>query len=135
MMYKANPINEAVLTISSALQRCTNFNTLKKSHAKIFSYGLQNDTRLLTKLTTLYVSFKRVDDASLVFELIANPCSYLWNILIRGYATEGKFSRSLELYSKMIRKGSRPDKFAFPFVLKSCAGLSDLEMDGRKLRR
>ncbi|KAI9193790.1 hypothetical protein LWI28_000188 [Acer negundo] len=104
------------------------FQHSRENPCKDLLYGLQNDIHLLTKLVTLYVSFKRVDDASLVFELIANPCSYLWNILIRGYATEGKFSRSLELYSKMIRKGSRPDKFAFPFVQKSCARLSDLKM-------
>ncbi|RVX08761.1 putative pentatricopeptide repeat-containing protein, mitochondrial [Vitis vinifera] len=47
--------------------------------------------------------------------------------MIRGFATDGRFLSSLELYSKMMEKGLKPDKFAFPFALKSCAGLSDLQ--------
>lgn len=48
--------------------------------------------------------------------------------MIRGNSTSGIFHRSLKLYAKMIESGLRPDKYAFPFALKSCAGLSDLTM-------
>ncbi|OVA20608.1 Pentatricopeptide repeat [Macleaya cordata] len=46
--------------------------------------------------------------------------------MIRAYATENQFHRSLNLYSKMLDTELTPDKYAFPFALKSCAGLSDL---------
>lgn len=46
--------------------------------------------------------------------------------MIRCNATHGHFHHSLKLYAKLIESGLRPDKFAFPFALKSCAGLSDL---------
>ncbi|XP_059639833.1 pentatricopeptide repeat-containing protein DOT4, chloroplastic-like [Cornus florida] len=48
--------------------------------------------------------------------------------MIRAYANEGRFCRSLELYRMMMENGRRPDKFAFPFALKSYAGLSDMQM-------
>ncbi|KAF5181831.1 Pentatricopeptide repeat [Thalictrum thalictroides] len=63
-----------------------------------------------------------------------SPSSFLWNIMIRGYATEGRFIESLKLYFQMIDIGLLPDKFAFPFALKSCAGLSDLHC-GRKVHQ
>lgn len=48
--------------------------------------------------------------------------------MIRAYATEGQYRQSLELYNKMMEKGLKPDNYALPFALKSCAGLSDLQM-------
>ncbi|KAJ7975350.1 Pentatricopeptide repeat-containing protein [Quillaja saponaria] len=120
------PINLTTLNISWILQRCTNLSILKKAHAKIFSYGLQQDWHLSSRTAILYVSFDRIDAAGTVFEGIPDPSSYLWNIMIRAYATDGKFGQSLKLYAQMMQKGLRPDKFTFPFALKSCAGLSNL---------
>ncbi|KAM7509177.1 hypothetical protein LguiA_019630 [Lonicera macranthoides] len=122
------PINEIALFISSALQNCTKLNYLKKLHAKVFAFGLQYNSNLSTKTATLYISFNYIDFACNVFQNIPYPSSYLWNIMIRACACDGKFYSSLELYRRMMGKGQRPDKYAFPFVLKSCAGLSDLQM-------
>ncbi|KAF4376624.1 hypothetical protein F8388_025495 [Cannabis sativa] len=122
------PINDVTLLIAfDELQRCTSLTTLRKLHAKIFSYGLYH-TSLWTKIAALYVSFERVDAAKFAFEFLSNPSSYLWNILIRGYATHGFFGQSLGLYREMMQKGLKPDKFTFPFALKCCAGLSDLNV-------
>ncbi|XP_044507922.1 pentatricopeptide repeat-containing protein At2g33760-like [Mangifera indica] len=125
-LIQSKPVNKTILAISSYLQRCKCLKTLKKSHAKILTCGLQNDTKTLTQITILYVSFNKLDVAALVFKFITNPCSYLWNILIRENATHGNFTQALALYTKMMQNGLKPDKFAFPFVLKSCAGLSNL---------
>ncbi|KAF4358776.1 hypothetical protein F8388_022543 [Cannabis sativa] len=122
------PINDVPLFIASdELQRCTSLTTLRNLHAKIFSYGLYH-TNLWTKIAGLYVAFERVDAARFAFEFLSNPSSYLWNILIRGYATHGFFGQSLILYWEMMQKGLKPDKFTFPFALKCCAGLSDLNV-------
>lgn len=121
------PVGQIAYSICSVLQDCSSLSCLKKSHAKIFTHGLQHDSRILTKFALSYVSFNKIDAASVVFEAIPNPCVYLWNVMIRGFATDGRFLSSLELYSRMMVKGLTPDKFAFPFALKSCAGLSDLQ--------
>ncbi|KAK9285839.1 hypothetical protein L1049_025040 [Liquidambar formosana] len=121
-------IDHTILKISSLLQKCSTLNCLKKAHARIIAYGLQHYTPVSTKFAVLYLSFNTIDAASSVFKDIPNPCSYLWNLMIRGYASEGRFHQSLKLYSMMMEKGISPDKFAFPFALKSCAGLSNLQM-------
>ncbi|KAL5568385.1 hypothetical protein UlMin_024960 [Ulmus minor] len=122
------PVNHIALSIFSVLRRCSCLSSLNRAHAKIFAYGLQYETDLSTKIAILYVSLDRVDAARIVFGFIGNPCSYLWNVMIRGYASQGQFGPSLGLYSNMMQKGTKPDKFAFPFALKSCAGLSDLNL-------
>ncbi|XP_042495679.1 pentatricopeptide repeat-containing protein At3g46790, chloroplastic-like [Macadamia integrifolia] len=87
-----------------------------------------NMTQLSTRIATLFVSFGCIDSANLIFERTHNPGSFLWNIIIRGFATQARFVQSLKLYAKMFHSGLRPDKFALPFALKSCAGLSNLQM-------
>lgn len=120
--------NQTAFSIASILQECTTINHLKGLHGKFFTYGLQQNSHLLSKLATSYISFNNIDTASTIFECITNPGSYLWNIMIRGFAINGRFSRSLEFYCSMMEKGLRPDKYAFPFALKSCAGLSNLQI-------
>ncbi|XP_059451404.1 pentatricopeptide repeat-containing protein At2g01510, mitochondrial-like [Corylus avellana] len=127
-LIQSKATNQIALGLSLGLRKCTNLCAVKQAHAKAFACGIQHDTHLSTKIAILYVSFHKVDAANSVFESIPNPCSYLWNYMIRGYATEGHFGRSLGLYNEMMQKGLRPDNFAFPFVLKSCAGLSNLEL-------
>ncbi|KAJ4975041.1 hypothetical protein NE237_008215 [Protea cynaroides] len=120
--------NRIVLEISSLLEGCSQLNHLKQIHSKLLVYGLQHNSQLWTRTATSYVSFACIDSANLLFERTLNPSSFLWNIMIRGFATQGRFFLSLKLYAKMLHSGLRPDKFAFPFALKSCAGLSDLQM-------
>ncbi|CAM8965333.1 unnamed protein product [Rhodiola kirilowii] len=116
----------SVDSILSILQKCTTLSLLKKSHAKVVTSDLQRHSILLTKCAALYVTFGNQDCASAIFGQIENPSSYLWNFMIRGYAVAGQFEKSLGFYTGMMRKGVLPDKFAFPFALKSCAGLEDL---------
>ncbi|KAG7985721.1 hypothetical protein I3843_03G040900 [Carya illinoinensis] len=127
-LIQSKTTNQIALIISSALQKCTNLSSVKKAHAKTFAFGLQHDKHLSIKIAILYVSFDNVDTANILFESAPNPSSYFWNNMIRGYATEGQFARSLGLYNKMLQEGLIPDKFAFPFALKSCAGLSNLQL-------
>ncbi|KAI8018777.1 putative pentatricopeptide repeat-containing protein [Camellia lanceoleosa] len=123
---KIKPITEIASYVSSILQICSSsLSSLKKVHAKIIALGLQNDSNVSTELLTSYISFNSIHIATLLFKALPSPNSYLWNIMIRAYASDRHFRGSLDLYCLMIEKGLRPDKFAFPFVLKSCAGLSD----------
>ncbi|CBI34855.3 unnamed protein product, partial [Vitis vinifera] len=109
------------------------FQAADMSKSNIFAYGLQYDSRILTKFAIMYVSFNRIDAASIVFEDIPNPCSFLWNVMIRGFATDGRFLSSLELYSKMMEKGLKPDnsgvipnRVSILSVLLACGNLGAL---------
>lgn len=102
-----------------------NLKHTKQFHAHIIGCGC--DATSLSKIAFFYISYDCMADALKLLDEIPNPCSYLWNMLIRGCATSGLFHLSIELYSKMWESGLRPNKFAFPFTLKACAGLSDLQ--------
>ncbi|XP_077250111.1 pentatricopeptide repeat (PPR) superfamily protein [Tasmannia lanceolata] len=47
-----------------------------------------------------------------------------WNSRLRVLAKEGLFHQALHLYRQMLLSGHSPDRFTFPFAIKSCASLS-----------
>nr|GMD36740.1 pentatricopeptide repeat-containing protein At3g16610 [Ipomoea batatas]GMD38360.1 pentatricopeptide repeat-containing protein At3g16610 [Ipomoea batatas] len=47
--------------------------------------------------------------------------------MIRAYAWDGPLEGAVELYYEMMKCGVRPTKYTYPFVLKACSGLQDLE--------
>ncbi|XP_058097843.1 pentatricopeptide repeat-containing protein At2g01510, mitochondrial-like [Magnolia sinica] len=133
--FNSNPATQTLLAIPSLLRACTRLEHLKQVHAQILLHGLQHKHLPLTKnLTLQYISFDCIESANLSFRTIQYPCNFLYNMIIRANATNGLFHRSLKLYFEMMDRGLRPDKFAFPFALKSCAGLSDLQM-GKKIHQ
>lgn len=86
---------------------------------------------LLDKLTKLFIACSKPELARRVFNSI--PISQrknkiiLWNQLIRAYAWEGPFKRAIDLYHEMGQCGIQPTKYTYPFVLKACTGLQDIE--------
>ncbi|KAH9304438.1 hypothetical protein KI387_008842, partial [Taxus chinensis] len=68
-------------------------------------------------------------DARKVFGKIPKPNhdAFLWNVMIRGYATSGLSEEAVDAYYQMQLAGILPDNFTFPFVLKACAGISALQ--------
>lgn len=55
-----------------------------------------------------------------------------WNVRLRELAYNSLFGEAISLYRSMLRSGSSPDAFSFPFTLKSCAALS-LPVSGQQL--
>nr|GMD35034.1 pentatricopeptide repeat-containing protein At3g16610 [Ipomoea batatas] len=47
--------------------------------------------------------------------------------MIRAYAWDGPLEGAVEMYYEMVKCGVRPTKYTYPFVLKACSGLQDLE--------
>ncbi|XP_031092282.1 pentatricopeptide repeat-containing protein At3g16610 [Ipomoea triloba] len=90
-----------------------------------------NSSILLDKLTRFYISCRRLELARRVFNSIPSPIrrekSILWNQMIRAYAWDGPLEGAVELYYEMVKCGVRPTKYTYPFVLKACSGLQDLE--------
>eukprot|EP01018_Ginkgo_biloba_P034182 Gb_33062 [translate_table: standard] len=114
-------------TYASLLQGCTNITSLKQLHAQIFIAGHDQNIFLGTKLVSMYAMWGSMDDARLLFDKLNGRDVFLWNVMIRGYATVGPCEEALALYYQMERRGLQPDKFTFPFVLKACASLLDLD--------
>ncbi|KAF9684956.1 hypothetical protein SADUNF_Sadunf03G0004200 [Salix dunnii] len=56
----------------------------------------------------------------------------IWNSLIRAYAWNGPFEEAIALYYKMLGYGITPNRFTFPFVLKACSALKEVD-GGREI--
>ncbi|MED6112826.1 hypothetical protein PIB30_065245 [Stylosanthes scabra] len=91
------------------------------SHIKDF-------TIILDKLALLYVKCDEIELARHVFDKIPNPSVVCWNMMIRAYAWNGPFQQAIDLYNKMLQLGVTPNKFTYPFVLKACSGLQDIQV-------
>ncbi|XP_049402511.1 pentatricopeptide repeat-containing protein At3g16610 [Solanum stenotomum] len=125
----------------SILDSCTETKQLvigKSIHQHIIKHRRCNDNRsnLLDKLTRFYVSCSRVDLARQVFDLIPNSDRndkvILWNQMIRAYAWNGPFEKAIDLYYEMVEYGVRPTNYTYPFVIKACSALQDVE-NGEKI--
>lgn len=104
----------------------------KKLHARLLLSNLGFDTALATKLVNLYSVCNHLTTAHNLFDRLPKRNIFLWNILIRGYAWNGPFETAISLYYQMLDHGLAPDNFTFPFVLKACSALSDIDT-GREI--
>ncbi|XP_042383096.1 pentatricopeptide repeat-containing protein At3g16610-like isoform X2 [Zingiber officinale] len=74
----------------------------------------------------MYISCGEIESARLAFNDLLQPSVFLWNTMIRAYAWNEPFGRAVELYQRMLDTGIEPNKFTFPFVLKTCSALEAL---------
>jgi pentatricopeptide repeat protein len=115
---------------ASLLQTCASREALKEGkqvHTHIFITGIELNVFLATALVSMYAKCGSFVDAKLVFDKIPKPNVFSWNALIRGHIVHGHCEDVLELYHQMQIAGIQPDNFTFPFVLKACADLGNLQ--------
>eukprot|EP01018_Ginkgo_biloba_P019039 Gb_39514 [translate_table: standard] len=111
----------------SLLQACTNIKSLHQVHARMLTTGLDQNIFLHTKLVSMYALCGSMDNARLLFDRAYRRNLFLWNAIIKGYATNGLYEEVLTFYNQMQRAGIDPDNFTFSFVLKACANLTALQ--------
>ncbi|XP_048332594.2 pentatricopeptide repeat-containing protein At4g21065-like [Ziziphus jujuba] len=117
----------------SLLQACNTVAKVVQLHARILKLGLQNNPLVLTKFTSTSSELGATDYASsFLFCPDADTRLYdtfLFNTMIRAYAqTSHSKNKALCLYNGMLHFGISPNKFTYPFVLKACAGVGDLNV-------
>lgn len=100
---------------------------MKQIHAKIVRNSLHQHQVIVARLIRLCSSYGELDYATLVFQQIENPSTFVWNLLIRAYTVNDCSRRAILLYNLMNCRGVRVDKFTFPFVMKSCLACSSIE--------
>jgi pentatricopeptide repeat protein len=114
-------------------QCCNSLPKLAQTHTHILKLGLQNNPLVLTKFAATSSDLDAIEYASsFIFSPDAGTKLYdtfLFNTVIRAYAqTRHSKDRALYFYSVMFDSGVLPNKFTYPFVLKACAGLGDLNL-------
>lgn len=107
------------------LHLCKTTDSIKKAHAQVVVGGHEQDSFVATKLIDKYAQFSNLDHARKVFDNFSEPDVFCWNVLIKGYANAGPFDEALKVYDAMRWRGTAPNEYTYPFVLKACGAEGD----------
>ncbi|KAF8394439.1 hypothetical protein HHK36_020647 [Tetracentron sinense] len=99
---------------------------LKQLHGLMVTTSLIRDIIPLSRLIDFCTNSGETDYAESIFFQIDQPSVYIWNSMIRGYSNNNNPNGALSMYREMQQKGYFPDHFTFPFVLKACSMIFDL---------
>ncbi|XP_057951959.1 pentatricopeptide repeat-containing protein At5g66520-like [Malania oleifera] len=108
-------------SLFSLLQSCNSVKKLAQIHTQIVVNGFYQKSFILVKFLSLYIASGNLLHACRVFEHSKNPCTAVWNQIIRGHASSEAPRRSFELYNRMVVAEAEPDGFTYSFVLSACA--------------
>ncbi|XP_028062515.1 pentatricopeptide repeat-containing protein At5g04780, mitochondrial-like isoform X1 [Camellia sinensis] len=128
-------INPDEYSLSSILNACTGLgdvNQGKRIHGHLIKLGYDSDPFSANALVDMYAKGGCIDDATVVFEEIAEPDIVSWNAIIAGCVLHEYLEWALELLRQMKRSGASPNMFTLSSALKACAGLG-LQKLGREL--
>ncbi|XP_074369591.1 pentatricopeptide repeat-containing protein At5g66520-like [Apium graveolens] len=123
--------------ITRLLQQCKSMKELKKIHTLIIKSPLfwKTDHYFLISRLLFFCAISEsgsVSYAASVFQTIQNPNLFVYNTMIRSYASKTmndddgtNTHRSLFLYKQMLCNGISADCITFPFLLKECVRRQD----------
>ncbi|XP_057847951.1 pentatricopeptide repeat-containing protein At4g21065 [Cryptomeria japonica] len=114
------------------LQICIGRNALpegKKIHSHIKSRGLAfaRHTVIQNTLIDMYVKCGSLPDVSKVFNHLAEPNVFSWNMIITAQRRHGFSQEAFSLFRQMQRTAIQPDQFTFTAILPACAKMGALE--------
>ncbi|XVF54982.1 hypothetical protein PTKIN_Ptkin05aG0224300 [Pterospermum kingtungense] len=101
---------------------------LKQVQAALFRFGLHQHSYLLNLFLKASFPFRQTNYTCLIFHQSNQPNIFLWNSMIRGLVSYDSFHLATQFYASMRLQGFVPNNFTFPFVLKACARLLDLQL-------
>ncbi|KAG0610284.1 hypothetical protein M758_7G053600 [Ceratodon purpureus] len=110
------------VTYMNILKACTSpaltFKWGKQIHAHIRSSGLEADDRVGNALLKMYVKSGHLEDAQQVLnEMGIHRDAISWNMIIGGYAEQGRGAEAYGLFSQMQQEGFMPDEVTYVSIL------------------
>ncbi|KAM7275180.1 hypothetical protein ACFE04_017046 [Oxalis oulophora] len=115
-------------TLSSAIRASAAVGDIVKG-ARLQGYvvkqGFEGNTVLNSNLIELYAKCNSMEEAYKLFEAMQNGDVVSWTTMISSVIDNGKWSRGLQLYTRMTEAGVRPNEFTFAKIL-AAAGSIDL---------
>ncbi|CAH9106313.1 unnamed protein product [Cuscuta epithymum] len=105
----------------SLMECCSTMKQLMEFHAHFISSGLSTHPAVLSSLIS-FASLSPAGDldyARCLLSRIREPNSFLFNTVIRGYASSSHSAPAIVLYNSMLRYGVLPNSYTFPFVIKA----------------
>ncbi|KAL5807887.1 hypothetical protein ACOSQ3_028578 [Xanthoceras sorbifolium] len=114
--------------LAACLNNCTDVLSLKKLHACIFTWGLESNSFLASKLVICYANFGFLDESRWIFDRISNKSDLsLWNSLLVACFRAGHFSKVFRQYKNLRECKIGLDGSTATFCLKACIELGSLE--------
>ncbi|KAK1571841.1 hypothetical protein Q3G72_023926 [Acer saccharum] len=107
-------------------------------HALMITSGFDSNVYTNNHLLSMYLKFKRVDDAHKVFDEMPKRNVITWTSLISGFSQMGMPKKALTCFSSMVCQGFEPNYFTFVGAVSACASLGNArcgkEVHGRIYR-
>ncbi|XVE53631.1 hypothetical protein DITRI_Ditri03aG0018400 [Diplodiscus trichospermus] len=115
------------------IQSCNTFSNLLQVQTQILKLGFDNNPLILTKFASKSSDLNSIDYAHcFLFSRYSNTYLYdafLFNTIIKAYAQTGNLkAKALWVFNLMLGCKVLPNNFTYPFVLKACAGIGDLNL-------
>ncbi|KAF6158636.1 hypothetical protein GIB67_040150 [Kingdonia uniflora] len=113
----------------SLLTLCVNSKALREGrrvHAHMITTRYCPPVYLETRIIVLYTKCDVLVDARNVLDRMREPSVVSWTAMISAYSKRGYQLEALNLFAKMLRAGTPPNKFTFASVLTSCTGACGL---------
>ncbi|XP_054776737.1 pentatricopeptide repeat-containing protein At4g35130, chloroplastic isoform X2 [Prosopis cineraria] len=120
-------------TIINALDSCSlgvSLSLGKKIHCIAVKLGLESDVMVQTSLTDMYSKCRKLDYAERVFDRISLRSIVAWNVMIGGYALNGRPLQALGSMKKMVKADKLSvDNITLINLLPSCEQLGAVLLD------
>ncbi|XWS25998.1 hypothetical protein CRYUN_Cryun27aG0116000 [Craigia yunnanensis] len=120
------PNNFTFPFVLKACARLLDFQLGIRIHALVVKLGFDHDVFVKTTLLCLYAKCGYFDYALKVFDDIPQKNVISWTAMISGFIDVGRYREAVDMFSKLIDMGLRPDSFSIVRVLSACAHLGDL---------
>eukprot|EP01018_Ginkgo_biloba_P026601 Gb_41454 [translate_table: standard] len=116
-------------TFVGILTACASLEALepgKQAHAWIVKKGFMANMYLGSTLVDLYANCEELVAARHVFDEMYERDVVSWTAMIAGYSQQRYRKQVLALFNQMRRVGVNPNGFTFPTVLRTYAGLGNI---------
>ncbi|CAH9120945.1 unnamed protein product [Cuscuta epithymum] len=123
------------VTMSSVLSACAHLGALDQGmfiHDYIKNNGLMLNVYVGTALIDMYAKCGDIDAAEKVFLSMPDKNVHTWNVMISGYAMNGRGEVGLQSFNRMIMENFKPDGLTFLGALCACCRQGFVE-EGRTL--
>lgn len=99
----------------------------KQLHCSVLKHRFGFNNFVCNNLVHMYVLFKEIGAARMVFDEIPERDLVSWNAIIDGYVNCGQYKEALMMFTRLMRCGFRPDEVTLVRALSACAELGELE--------
>lgn len=131
---EAENVSPNEVTVVAVLAACADLGALdlgERIHEYARNCGFHKNVRVCNTLIDLYIKCGCVDKAREVFDVMEERTVVSWSAMIGGHAMHGQGEEALELFSRMIGAGVKPNGVTFVGILHACSHMGLLP-EGRR---